>query len=177
MRTNLNPSESINYSDFYQEYRNIVLAFITRRVPHKYEAEDLTQDVFIRLWEHWAFVNQNTIWSLLYTIARNIITDRIRRYYKQEDCISYIYNNVGENNRNPVEENMDYRDLKQMHNEVVLALPSRRRAIYQLSFNENLPTMAIAEKMSLSPRTVEGHLLLARKKVRTYIQNEISKVG
>ena len=72
---------------------------------------------------------------------------------------------------------MDYRDLKQMHNEVVLALPSRRRAIYQLSFNENLPTMAIAEKMSLSPRTVEGHLLLARKKVRTYIQNEISKVG
>lgn len=177
MRTNLNPSESINYSDFYQEYRNIVLAFITRRVPHKYEAEDLTQDVFIRLWEHWAFVNQNTICSLLYTIARNIITDRIRRYYKQEDCISYIYNNVGENNRNPVEENMDYRDLKQMHNEVVLALPSRRCAIYQLSFNENLPTMAIAEKMSLSPRTVEGHLLLARKKVRTYIQNEISKVG
>lgn len=94
MRTNLNPSESINFSDFYQKYRNVILVYITRRIPHTYEAEDLTQDVFIRLWEHWAFVNQNTIWSLLYTIARNMITDRIRRQYRQEDFLSSFYYNV-----------------------------------------------------------------------------------
>lgn len=36
---------------------------------------------------------------------------------------------------------------------------------------------AIAGKLSLSPRTVECQLLLARKTVRTYLKNEFSKVG
>lgn len=74
MGTNTSTSYSTDFSEFYQEYRHIILNFITCRIPYKYEAEDLAQDVFIRLWEHWAFVNKDTVWSLVYTIARNIIT-------------------------------------------------------------------------------------------------------
>lgn len=52
MGNNLTSSYSIDYSKFYQEYWNVVLGFIACRIPHKYEAKDLTQDVFIRLWEN-----------------------------------------------------------------------------------------------------------------------------
>lgn len=178
MRTNNNLSDSTNFSDFYQEYRNVVLVYITRRIPHKYEAEDLTQDVFIRLWEHWAFVNQNTIWSLLYTIARNIITDRIRRQYRQDDFLSSLYTNeVKEAGRNFVEEEVQYHELEQMHEMAICGLSAKRRQIYKLSFNEELSCPAIAGQMSLSSRTVEGQLLIARKRVRAYLQKEFSKVG
>ncbi len=178
MRTNLNPSESINFSDFYQKYRNVILVYITRRIPHTYEAEDLTQDVFIRLWEHWAFVNPNTIWSLLYTIARNMITDRIRRQYRQEDFLSsFYYNEMKETGRNSVEEEVQYHELEQIHEMAICTLSAKRRQIYKLSFNEELSCPAIAGQMSLSPRTVEGQLLIARKKVRAYLQEEFSKVG
>ncbi|WP_294548024.1 sigma-70 family RNA polymerase sigma factor [uncultured Bacteroides sp.] len=177
MGTNTSTSYSTDFSEFYQEYRHIILNFITCRIPYKCEAEDLTQDVFIRLWEHWAFVNKDTVWSLVYTIARNIITDKIRRYYRLEDFVSYIYNNLKEVGRNSVEEDMYYHELEQIHNRTVSLLPAKRRRIYELSFNDELSCPVIAKMMSLSSRTVEGQLLAARKTVRAYVQNELSQVG
>ena len=137
----------------------------------------MTQDVFIRLWENWAFVNKDTVYSLLFTIARHIVIDRIRRHYKQEDILSYIYNNVEEVSRNLVEERVCYHELIQKHNRIVCSLPAKRRRIYELSFNNELSCPVIAKIMSLSSRTVEGQLLIARKTVRAYIQNELLKVG
>lgn len=170
-------SNSTDFSEFYQKYRHIILNFIAYRIPYKYEAEDLAQDVFIRLWEHWDFVNKTTIWSLVYTIARNIITDKIRRYHRQEDFISYIYNNAKETSCNSAEEDVYYRELKRMHHRIISLLPAKRRRIYELSFNDELSCPIIAKAMFLSSRTVEGQLLAARKTVRAYLQSECLKVG
>lgn len=177
METNTTSFYAIDFSGFYQEYRHIILNFIAYRIPYKYEAEDLVQDVFIRLWEHWDFVNKDTIWSLVYTIARNIVTDKIRRYYRLDDFISYIYNNVKETGRNTVEEDMYYHELEQMHKRAVSLLPTKRRRIYELSFNDEISCPVIAKMMSLSSRTVEGQLLAARKTVRASLQVEFLKVG
>lgn len=112
-----------------------------------------------------------------FTIARNIVTDKIRRYYKQEDFVAYIYNRMEDTSRNTTEDTIHFRELKKMHDQVMEALPVKRRQIYELSFNHELSCPAIAGKLSLSPRTVECQLLLARKTVRTYLKNEFSKVG
>ena len=165
------------FSECYLKYRVFIKNYIAIRICHPYEAEDLVQDVFVRLWEHRAFVNKDTVWSLLVTIARNLVTDKIRRYYKQEDFVSYIYNNVEDRSRNTTEDTIHFRELKKMHDQVMEALPVKRRQIYELSFNHELSCPAIAGKLSLSPRTVECQLLLARKTVRTYLKNEFSKVG
>lgn len=165
------------FSECYLKYLVIIKNYIAIRICHPYEAEDLAQDVFVRLWEHRAFVNKDTVWSLLITIARNMVTDKIRRYYRQEDFVSYIYNNVEDKTRNTTEEAVQYGELKRLHNKVVGTLPSKRRRIYELSFHHELSCPAIADKLSLSPRTVECQLLLARKTVRTYLKDEFSKVG
>lgn len=174
-------NEHSTFDDFFSEcYRKnweCIKKYIASRICHPYEAEDLTQDVFVRLWEHKAFVNKDTVWSLLFTIARNIVTDRIRRYYKQEDFVAYIYNNVGEVRRNTTEDTLYYNELHKMHAAVIHTLPAQRRLVYELSFYHDMSNLDIAGKLSLSPRTVEGHLALARKSVRTYLRNKYSKVG
>ena len=165
------------FSECYLKYKEYIKNYIAIRICHPHEAEDLAQDVFVRLWEHRAFVNKDTVWSLLFTIARNIVTDKIRRYYKQEDFVAYIYNRMEDTSRNTTEDTIHFRELKKMHDQVMEALPVKRRQIYELSFNHELSCPAIAGKLSLSPRTVECQLLLARKTVRTYLKNEFSKVG
>ena len=105
------------------------------------------------------------------------MTDQIRRYYKQEDFVAYIYNKVNDSDRNTTEDVICYRELKEKHEEVVKSLPAKRCRIYELSFNHELSCPAIAGKLSLSPRTVECQLLLARKTVRGCLRNEFSQVG
>ena len=65
------------FSECYLKYKEYIKNYIAIRICHPHEAEDLAQDVFVRLWEHRAFVNKDTVWSLLFTIARNIVTDKI----------------------------------------------------------------------------------------------------
>ena len=165
------------FSECYLKYREYIKNYIALRICRPYEAEDLAQDVFVRLWEYRTFVKPDTVWSLLFTIARNIVTDQIRRYYKQEDFVAYIYNKVNDSDRNTTEDVICYRELKEKHEEVVKNLPAKRRRIYELSFNHELSCPAIAGKLSLSPRTVECQLLLAHKTVRGCLRNEFSQFG
>mgnify|MGYP000040245488 CR=1 FL=1 len=53
----------------YTEYGSFIKNYISYRIPHKYEAEDLTQEVFIRLLDYKQFINPETIKPFLLTIA------------------------------------------------------------------------------------------------------------
>ena len=165
------------FSECYLNYQGLIQNYIAIRICRPYEAEDLAQDVFVRLWEHKEFVNRDTIWSLLFTIARNLVTDRIRRYYKQEDFISYIYNNVSTVSEATADSGMCFREVKTLHDEAIKNLPVKRRQIYRLSFYKELSCPAIADRLSISPRTVEGQLLSARKFVRTYLNDQLERVS
>ena len=65
-------------------------SYITYRITHRYEAEDLTQDIFVRLLDYKQMLRPDTVKSFLVTIARNIVIDYIRRYYKKQEIDSYI---------------------------------------------------------------------------------------
>lgn len=160
------------FSECYLQYYDVIKRYIASRIYNSYEAEDLVQDVFVRLWEHRAFVNKDTARPLLFTIARNLVIDKIRRYYKKEEIFSYIYN-AQETGRNTTEDTIYSKELQILHRQVVNALPDRRRQIYELSFR-GMASPVIADKLYLSTRTVEGQLLLARKSVRTLLKQQLA---
>lgn len=78
----------------YEEYYQVILTYITYRITHRYEAEDLTQDVFVRLLDYKQMLRPDTVKYFLFTIARNIVIDYIRRYYKKQEIDSYIYDTM-----------------------------------------------------------------------------------
>ena len=90
METTSNTSDNI-IARSYEEYYQVILTYITYRITHRYEAEDLTQDVFIRLLDYKQMLRPDTVKYFLFTIARNIVIDYIRRYYKKLEVDSYMY--------------------------------------------------------------------------------------
>lgn len=72
-----------------REYRPALMAFFLRRVHDHAEAEDLTQEVFVRL----AARNGEAVdcaRAYVFKVASNLIKDRVRRYRIRLDYLSSV---------------------------------------------------------------------------------------
>lgn len=168
MKTTTQSSDNI-ITDSYEEYHQSILRFITYRITHRCEAEDLTQDVFVRLLDYKPMLRPETVKYFLYTIARNIVTDYLRRYYKKQEVDSYLYD-VTVTSSNETEETIVANDLLSIEQNKLSTLPTQRKLIYSLSRFEEKSTSEIAEQLSLSKRTVENHLSMGRREMRTFFK-------
>lgn len=169
MKTATQPSDCI-IAQSYEEYHLSILNYITYRITHRHEAEDLTQDVFVRLLDYKSMLRPETVRYFLYTIARNIVTDYLRRYYKKQEIDSYMYD-ITAISSNETEESIVTNDLLAIEQGKLGTLPEQRKLIYSLSRFDEKSTAEIAEELSLSKRTVENHLLLGRREIRSFFKN------
>ena len=169
METTANTSDNI-ITRSYEEYYQVIFTYITYRITHRYEAEDLTQDVFVRLLDYKQMLRPDTVKYFLFTIARNIVIDYIRRYYKKQEIDSYIYDTMS-TSTNETEEKIIGDDLMTMERTRLAAMPEQRRLIYTLNRFENKTSPEIANELNLSCRTVENHLFLGRREMHELFRN------
>ena len=153
----------------YEQYHCTILTYITSRINHKYEAEDLAQDVFIRLLDYKQMLQESTVKYFLFTIARNIVIDYLRRYYKKQEISSYIYDTTVQASAEQ-EENFIVNDLLTLERNKLQSFSPQRKTVYLLSRFEEKTTNEISQELQLSKRTVENHLLIGRKIMRAYIR-------
>lgn len=88
MQTSTSFSDQL-ITDAYTTYHSSIIYFIQSRVGDAELAKDLSQDVFLRLMTYQSMICETTIKSMIYTIARNLIYDYLRRYYKKAEVTSY----------------------------------------------------------------------------------------
>lgn len=83
--------EHINIESIWTEYYDQLLLFINKRVSDKATAEDLLQNVFLKMLTHIDSLKDNTkIKSWLYQITRNTVIDYIRKTKKSEYIAEYV---------------------------------------------------------------------------------------
>ena len=160
----------------YVRQKEALKHYIASRIDRPDEAEDLVQDVFERLWSHKDFIHPEAVLTLTYKTARNLITDRQRRYRKEDDVYGELLY-TQESLQDTTEEKVSFKELKLMFDRLVFALPEKRRKVYCLSFFENLTLSGIARELSVSKRTVEQHILLARKDIKAQLRKEYFRYG
>ncbi|WP_303741552.1 RNA polymerase sigma factor, partial [uncultured Muribaculum sp.] len=78
----------------YVGHRDGILRYIHSAINNRAEAEDLTQDVFLRILDYRMLINEATIKFFMYKIARNLICDYLRRHQVRQECYDYMYYNV-----------------------------------------------------------------------------------
>lgn len=156
-------------ADSYECYRSSVYLYIYRKVNNKEEAEDLSQDVFVRLMDYKQMLRSDTVKYFIYTISRNLVNDYLRRYYKKQEVTSYMYD-VVKVAHDEVESGVVADDLLALEKWRVALLPQQRRKIYMMSRFEDKSIMDISDELNLSRRTVENHLFISRKEVREYLR-------
>ena len=156
-------------TEYYEEYRQSVFFYICRRIENRSDAEDLTQDAFLRLLEYRMMIRRDTLKYFLFTIVRNLLNDYLRRYYKRQEIDRYLYDTLPVTTVEP-ESRMVADELRRLESRRVSALPEQRRKVYIMSRFQDKPADDIAEELNLSKRTVENHLFISRREVREFIR-------
>lgn len=156
-------------ADSYREYHRSVFLYIYYKIGNREEAEDLSQDVFLRLMEYDQMICIDTVKSFIFTIARNLVNDFLRRYYRAQEMTSYMYE-YAVTYTDDVESRVIADDLLTCEKYKLGLLPARRRTIYALNRYEEKTTLEISRELNLSYRTVENHLFISRKEMREYMR-------
>lgn len=167
--------QNVAFTEYYVQYFQVIRTYIAFRIPHPYEAEDLTQEVFIRLLECGQLINATTIRSFLFVIARNLVRDVLRRCYCHKNVIKEWEKNVVVST-NTTEQDVVANDLARIFQIEISKLTPKRRMVYELMDHEGKDINEVASQMSLSVRTVETHLYHARKSIRLHLNQILNAV-
>lgn len=157
-------------ADFYNQYHHSVFLYVYYRIKNKEEAEDISQDVFLRLMNYEQMISSDTVESFIYTIARHLVTDYLRRYYKWQEITSYLYDFLPDST-NDSESRIIADDLSQLEQHKLNLFPSRRKKVYLMHRFDEKSIPEIASELSLSLRTVENHLYRGRMAMRNFLRN------
>lgn len=156
----------------YEKHYSDIMQYIRFRITHKHEAEDLAQDVFMRLFDYKQMLRPETVKFFLYTIARNIVTDYIRRYYKRQE-IDYYLSETLQTSTNETEERILANDILRLEYRKLQTLPNQRRLVYSMHRYEEYTVPEISKHLNLNRRTVENHLFTGRKEIRSYLKKSV----
>lgn len=154
------------YETIFINYVPRVRYYINGLTRSVIAAEELTQEVFARLWEHHASINTSarSLTSYLFTIAYRVSIDFLRNRRVRE---TYCHEQAGRAEETvSTEESYMARELFRSVRGVIDRLPSRQREIFKLSRLSGMSNDEIASRLSIHKRTVENQLSLALKRIK-----------
>lgn len=156
------------FNSIFIAYNKPLKFFISKIVNSSEDAKELTQEVFIKLWEsrHLIDTNQN-VHQYIYTMARNFSLNFIRSK-RINQTYSYDYHTTLPSYSILEEGNMgEYYEIMQAM--AIDSLPPKQKAIYLLS-NEGLSNQDIADQLRLTKKTVDNSLSASRAIVKKRLQ-------
>lgn len=149
------------FESIYWKYNSWVFNFIHSLLFDKSLAEDLTQTVFLKIWEKRESIDPELGFdSYLFAIARNLVYKETENRLKSE-LLSDTLKKYSANQDSLTEENIDADSLREYINNLIEKLPPSRRQIFQLSRHAHLSNKEIASRLSISEKTVETQLYRA----------------
>lgn len=170
--TNTSSHEKINFEDLFHKWNRKVYYYALKKTSSAYIAEETVQRVFIKLWKNCAYKNiPIKIEAQLFCITRTILLDILKEENRR---IEYV-NQIESSDYDKITP-YDIIQLKDSKNQLMLLIekmPPMRKYVFMLSRFEQLSYKEIAERLSISHKTVENHInasLKVIKKAFSYIK-------
>lgn len=128
-------------------------------------AEDIVQELFLTIWERRGQIQPELNFeAYIATIARNLAYNYVRKAFHNNQSVEDI--NDSNLITNSDEGTIEAESLREYIFNVISSFPEMRRKVFIMSRFENLSHAEIAEKLTISERTVDVHIYHALKELR-----------
>lgn len=150
-------------------YRNRIYTFALRFVHLEDFAEEIVQEVFVKIW-----VNRHKLPELkdtgawLFIITRNITFNSLKRMARERRMAVELFAQTDQ--EGAPGDPLLYKEYQRLLREAINKLPPQQKMIFTLTHENGLKREEIATRLNLSPETVKAHLALAMRSVRNYIK-------
>ncbi len=164
------------FTDFYSQYFKRLLIESDKYVKDIYVAEEVVQDVFLKIWERSDDLTQiQSIKSYLY---RSVINASINYVNRQKNLELHHQKIVDEFTEDQADQLDEENELIVLLYDEIEKLPPKCKEIFKMNRFERLKYREIALKLDLSEKTVENHIGNALKLLReAMLKKRNSEIG
>jgi len=167
------------FKQIFETYYLRLVRFAGEYTGDKHEAEDIVQNVFLKLLEKRESLPPDTnLNAYLLAMVKNQCMDFLKhqqvihRYYinrKAELQQEMEFNYYAVRKFDP--DQMDIETLEQLVEKAIGELPEQCRKVFELSRYDGLKYREIAERLGISVKTVEAHISNALKILRITLKD------
>jgi RNA polymerase sigma-70 factor (ECF subfamily) len=168
------------FQELVERYQTRLLNFIYRTIGDRERAEDLVQEVFIRVYRHiHRFDTSKKFSTWIYTIASNLAKNELRNRSRNPLILFQTITNNREEGERPLQfedftsrpdDLFEKRHLRQLVEETVDQLPEHHRQVFVLREIEGKSYEEIAEITDCNLGTVKSRLNRARNAFAAIIE-------
>lgn len=169
------------FQELIELHQNAVIGTVAKMLGNASEAEDIAQQVFIRLWKSAPrYKVQAKFTTFLYTIARNLVFNETKRKQRRKE---HSLEQQEENTFTQLEDKVAscpnqeilQAELKSEVDKAIHALPEKQRLAVILRRYENMPYEEIADVLELSVSAVKSQLFRARIALRESLSHYLDQ--
>ncbi len=165
-------------SDFdciFEKYKKRVYVYVLTIVKSGFLAEEITQEIFIKLWLYRDKLNDiNNLDGFIFKVVRNHALNHLRKIACNDRLLKEILT-LAVPEQNNIDEKLISADYQLLVQQALDCLSPQRRLVYELSRKKGLNYEEIASQLNLSRNTVKNHIVSALKHIHHYLsKNGIS---
>jgi len=158
------------FESTYKLYSQDLFRFLTYSYKNPTLSEDITQNVFLKLWDQCHQFELSNIKSLIFTMGKNLSLNELKKNQKNqgEESKEIFYS---ESPQDVLEE----KQFKENLNNYINQLTSNERTVFLMNRMDNLTYREIAERLDISQKAVEKRMHQALKKLNELLSIDLKR--
>lgn len=170
---NLNKGSALAFEEIYTLYNKQIYHFILGYVHSQDLAEDLTQEVFIKLWENrLKLIHFNAIKFYLYKIAKNHTINSLKKIAHSQHALQEVISSYPEN-RDTTDDLVQEKEYNKWINDALNDLTPRAREIFSLCREQGKSYNEAAKELGISRNAIKHQMVHVLKILRKITENQL----
>lgn len=164
------------FEELYYHYVDRVFGFAYHFLRNKADTEEIIQEVFTKIWENRQKLNPDLSFNgyLLTTVKNTIFNENRKKIYHRayiSDVLKYM-----QTQKKDLEDEITYDNLMELIHKTIDRMPPKRKEIFKLCRMEGLSYKDVSKSMSIAEKTVEAHMRLAIKDLKSMLAPILDKI-
>lgn len=159
------------FREIYDRYWDKVFVICNNRLHQTEAAQDIVQDIFLSLWEHPDLTKVQNMEAYLFQACKFSVIKYVHKSSRYDSIDSQMVGLLDRVVEMSIDEALHIKFLQDIIFQEVERLPKKTAIIFNYSRKEHLSSKEIADKLNISPRTVENQISHALKELRIFLKN------